>query len=198
MGVDELIKDVILQKDKLVKEFNDKMSKLDNKLEPLYNKKYGGLSKHDFEVLEKLEEVERATGFGKSVECERNGEIPSSIHSLYCVIPNGVTPCVVNVELVSDTEFKVFGYEDFEGHTFSVDQNSSFLYKKKDEEVYRLVFRISNYRKFWVEEDLFMMSIQNKEKFTYDELPYEGSWSYDYCAMTSARDEYVRGLHNKN
>lgn len=199
LGVDKQIKEITDQKDLLINEFNEKISALNEKLEPLYNEKYGGLSKHQFEVAEKIAELERTTGFARSMRDDREGYIPFSQYNLFGMIPSDTVSAVIDIELVSDTEFRVL-HPDFQNHVLPLEKHDYMIFKKKGEEVYKMQFR-TTYRnkdtKFWVESDLFWMT--HRDGFYDKKLePYcKYSDPIDYLALKKARDEYVRKLEEE-
>ena len=191
IGVDQQIKKITDQKELLINEFNEKISALNEKLEPLYNEKYGGLSKAQFEVAEKIAELENTTGFARSMMHEKEDLIPLSQYSLFGMIPSDAVSAVIDIELVSDKEFRVL-HPDFHNHVLPLEKHDYMIFKKKDEEVYKMQFR-TTYRnkdtKFWVESDLFW--ITHKEKFCDEKL------GVYYLDLTKARDEYVRKLEEE-
>lgn len=143
-----------------IKALRSQRDELDNKLKDLYKTKYGIQHDYEVEAAMKMEESIDRYGYGRPLGNEIKGDIPSLVN-VYGYSSKNYTVRVIDINLISETNFKVVGYQEFEDKIYSIERLKDGIYRHKNGKDHVLVFKKTvNPDKFWVEMNLFEYSNQ--------------------------------------
>jgi len=168
--------------DNNIKDIKTQQLALENKLKELYKAKYGDVYDFQIKILIKLEESLSIYGYGKSLKDELEDNIPFSEDHVYNFNSNRCKIRIMDIELISETDFKVLGYDDFVNNTYSLERLQSGIYRHIDGDKYKMVFRSTVDEEFWVEQSLF----ENTNEFL-EETP-------DYLDRINKTKDYLHNL----